>query len=367
MLERINTPTLLLDEEKARKNIREMAGRAKEWAVQFRPHFKTHQSRMLGEWFREEGVERITVSSLRMARYFADAGWKDITLAFPVNLREIEEINTFPPTVNLQLTVCDLFSIKSLSAQLKHTHKVFIKTDTGYGRAGIPATETALLDEMVGLILKSDHLLFAGFLAHAGHTYQTKNKEQIQEISKHTLMTLGALKERYANQHPLISVGDTPSSSLFSQTGADEIRPGNFVFYDLMQTHIGSCSPEQIAVCLACPVVSVDPRQRKAVLYGGGVHFGKESSVTADGKTVYGMLVHLREKGWEIPAEPACIYKLSQEHALLSLPEELAALWKAGDLAGILPVHSCMTAQAMRQYLNTNGKIIDHMEGSTNA
>jgi len=32
----------------------------------------------------------------------------------------------------------------------------------------------------------------------------------------------------------------------------DEIRPGNFVFYDLMQYRIGSCSVGQIAVAMAC-------------------------------------------------------------------------------------------------------------------
>ena len=58
----------------------------------FRPHFKTHQSVKTGEWFREAGVTAITVSSVSMAQKFADAGWDDITIAFPLNIREAEKV-----------------------------------------------------------------------------------------------------------------------------------------------------------------------------------------------------------------------------------------------------------------------------------
>ena len=79
------TPTLLLDERRCRRNIAVMSIRAKRRGVRFRPHFKTHQSRAVGQWFRDEGVSAITVSSLAMARYFSGAGWREITVAFPFN------------------------------------------------------------------------------------------------------------------------------------------------------------------------------------------------------------------------------------------------------------------------------------------
>ena len=78
-------PTLLVDERKSRENIRRMVQRARNAGVSFRPHMKTHQSNEVGEWFRDEGVDRIAVSSVDMAKYFANGGWKDITIAFPFN------------------------------------------------------------------------------------------------------------------------------------------------------------------------------------------------------------------------------------------------------------------------------------------
>ena len=49
-----------------------------------------------------------------------------------------------------------------------------------------------------------------------------------------------------------ISVGDTPSSRLVTDFGnVDELRPGNFIFYDVQQTIAGVCGIEDIAVaCL---------------------------------------------------------------------------------------------------------------------
>ncbi len=73
---------------------------------------------------------------------------------------------------------------------------------------------------------------------------------------------LQTLKQKYITRFPdiIISYGDSPSCSLADDlNGFDEIRPGNFVYYDVMQYHIGSCQMDDIAVAAACPVVSVYP------------------------------------------------------------------------------------------------------------
>jgi len=100
---KITEPTLLLNKQICLLNIRRMKQKADKNNVQFRPHFKTHQSVEIGEWFRQEGVLSISVSSLKMARYFAEAGWDDITLAFPVNIREASQINELAGKIKLNL------------------------------------------------------------------------------------------------------------------------------------------------------------------------------------------------------------------------------------------------------------------------
>jgi len=94
VLRDITRPTLLLDEERARRNVERMAVKAGRSGVLFRPHFKTHQSAQIGGWFRERGVSKITVSSVKMAEYFAGQGWDDITIAFPANRHSRVRIST---------------------------------------------------------------------------------------------------------------------------------------------------------------------------------------------------------------------------------------------------------------------------------
>jgi len=49
----ITKPTLVLSTEIAQRNIENMARKAKNLGLTFRPHFKTHQSVEVGEWFRD--------------------------------------------------------------------------------------------------------------------------------------------------------------------------------------------------------------------------------------------------------------------------------------------------------------------------
>jgi D-serine deaminase-like pyridoxal phosphate-dependent protein len=102
---KIIRPTLLVDKEICLRNMERMAQKAAEHNLRFRPHFKTHQSLKIGKWFRQFGVEAITVSSVQMAEYFAGDGWNDITIAFPVNILEIDNINRLASGIKLGLLV----------------------------------------------------------------------------------------------------------------------------------------------------------------------------------------------------------------------------------------------------------------------
>ncbi len=52
---------------------------------------------------------------------------------------------------------------------------------------------------------------------------------------------------------------------------------------------------------------------------------------------------------------------LSQEHGIVAVPKSRVSNYKIGDLLFILPVHSCMTANLMREYLTTEGRVIERI------
>jgi D-serine deaminase-like pyridoxal phosphate-dependent protein len=168
---------------------------------------------------------------------------------------------------------------------------------------------------------------------------------------------------QYKNEYPeiIISVGDTPAFSVIDQfSGFDEMRPGNFIFYDLAQWQIGSCDLTDIAVCMACPVTGIYPSRGELVVFGGGAHFSKDR-IKVDDKEIFGFPVGLHDEGWTSPISKGYVASLSQEHGIIKLPADQLSQFKVGDLIGVLPVHSCLTAEAMKSYRTFQGKAIDHL------
>jgi D-serine deaminase-like pyridoxal phosphate-dependent protein len=105
--------------------------------VSFRPHFKTHPSAQIGEWFREQGVKAITVSSVEMAEYFAAAGWEDILIAFTLNIRQLERIRALAQQIHLEVLVEDSNAVQAPQAIAPTRVDVWIKVDAGAHRTGL--------------------------------------------------------------------------------------------------------------------------------------------------------------------------------------------------------------------------------------
>jgi len=348
-LNSITSPTLLLDERKCRDNIRQMTSKITKSGIVFRPHFKTHQSGIIGEWFREEGISSISVSSVKMAKYFAATGWDDISIAFPVNLRELPAINKLAKKNNISILIAG----------------TGIKIDTGYGRSGILSGSTSEIEQVLTEITASKHLEFEGFLSHTGNTYHAASKRDIKNLFNDARKKLIELQYRYIPYHQGIklSLGDTPSASISDNfPGLDELRPGNFVFYDLMQHRLGSCKLEQVATVLACPVVAKYSKRRDLVIQGGAIHLSKEYLPGKNNEKNFGQAVLLTDSGWKLLPASNRVVSVSQEHGIVRLDAGIIDSINPGDLIGVIPVHSCLTANLMKSYLCFDGTVIPHLE-----
>lgn len=348
----ITKPSLVLDSEKCRRNIDTMVRKARSHNLIFRPHFKTHQSLEIGRWFQESGVDKITVSSLEMAEYFSSE-WKDITVAFPVNILEINTINRLAESLNLNLLVESSETISFLQQHVRAGLGIFLKIDVGYHRTGLSPQAIPEIDEILRVIAESPNLWFRGFLTHAGHTYACRTREAVLAIHQTSTDLLRSLKSLYIERFPdlILSIGDTPSCSIAGDfSGIDEIRPGNFVFYDLMQHQIGSCSYDQIAFAMACPVVAMHPDRNELLIHGGAVHFSKEVLEDAQDGRIYGRVAAHANGVWNEPIPGMFLKSLSQEHGIVSVPDSLKSSFKVGDILYILPVHSCLTANMGKSY-----------------
>jgi D-serine deaminase-like pyridoxal phosphate-dependent protein len=362
---RIVKPTLLLDKKRVLNNIEKMTSKAKAAGVRFRPHFKTHQSAEIGNWFRDFGVTSITVSSLDMALYFAEHGWSDITVAFIVNLLEIDKINELANKIKLNLLVDSEQVLSALNQSLKHKAGMWIKVDTDLHRTGLPWDNFEGIRSLAQKIKESPKLDFRGLLTHAGHSYKAKSVKEVQKIHTDSVARLLAIKEYLedANIQPCqISIGDTPTCSIASDfEGVDEIRPGNFVFYDLIQEKLGSCKEHGIAVAVACPVVGKYKDRNQVVVYGGAVHLSNAHIIDESGKQIFGYMTSFENGTFGPINRNAKVVNLTQEHGIIQVDDKLLDEIEIKDILLVFPIHSCLTCNLFRQYITLEGEGIPRL------
>ena len=354
-------PTFIVDKAVCLRNIGAMKEKARMHGMLLRPHFKTHQSATIGEWFRQAGITSATVSSVTMAAYFAANGWNNITIAFPVNILEIEQIKQLASQIDLNVIVENQETARVLASKITSRLCVYIEIDTGHHRTGTDSSRTDHIDLLISRLLDNRKLVFKGFLSHTGHTYQARSTNEIHSRHFDALLKMKSLKSRYKSDFPQIgiSLGDTPSCSICTNFDeVDEIRPGNFVFYDLKMQDLGVCNFEDIAVRLICPVVARHLIRNEIVIYGGAVHLSKDSIVNINGKRMYGRVVITRGDQ-KILLDPLnYVSGLSQEHGIIKVEQSQFGNFRIDDLVEIIPVHSCLTANLARTYQTTDGEII---------
>jgi D-serine deaminase-like pyridoxal phosphate-dependent protein len=342
-----------------------MAGRARRWGARFRPHFKTHQSRRVGRIFREFGVEAITVSSVEMAEYFAADGWRDILIAFPVNLREADAIGRLAARCRLGLLVESPEVVGRLGRTLSKTVDLWVKVDIGHRRAGIDWDDADLLVRTCRAAVSGPRFRLRGILTHNGRTYAARTLEALVRSHADAMDKMRRARDRLAAAgFPAleVSVGDTPACSRLDDfAGADEIRPGNFVLYDAMQLELGSCRERDVAAAVACPVVAVHPSRGEILLYGGAIHLSVESFPMADEARAYGRVCRPRGRAWGPVLPGTFVARLSQEHGVVKTTSREVARTRPGDVLFVLPAHSCLTVNLFDAYAGLDGRRIPTM------
>ena len=339
----------LIKTDIVQQNIQRMKHKADDHGLILRPHFKTHQSVEPGNFFKKSGIRKITVSSMDMAMEFIRAGFRDICLAIPFNIRETERLNSIPEEIRFHICIESMEVLSYLGKHAKRQTGIYIKTDCGYHRSGIDFEETETFRQLIKSIKSFPQLSFTGLLTHSGHTYHANSKAEIKLIHKTSLKSLQKLKSALGDTM-FISIGDTPSMSICNDfTGADEIRPGNFVYYDLMQYYLGACNTGDIAGRLLTPVIARNTDRHEIIIHAGAVHLSKEFLIN-DGQKNFGEVtaVHKKDETVHLQDRPRII-KLSQEHGTVHLSPEHMKLIDYGDLLEILPIHSCLTANLMKQ------------------
>jgi D-serine deaminase-like pyridoxal phosphate-dependent protein len=113
-------------------------------------------------------------------------------------------------------------------------------------------------------------------------------------------------------------------------------------------------------MAVACPVIAKSPQRNEIVIYGGAVHLSKDFLFKSNGERMYGYVVLFEENNWTRPVKGTYVSNLTQDHGVITTTREFFDQVKRGDVLGILPIHSCLTANLMKKYTTLDGERIDY-------
>ncbi|MFA6954551.1 MAG: alanine racemase [Thermoanaerobaculia bacterium] len=348
---RIPTPAFVVDRSIAKANCDRMRTKALLAGVVFRPHVKTHKTIEGARMQHGEDDGPITVSTLAEADFFADAGFDDITWAVPLAPAKLERCLGIAKKARLILLVDHPVTVAALE-EFAGSHDaafdVMLKVDCGYHRAGVDPDARSSV-ELALAIARSERLRLRGLLTHAGQSYHARGAEEIVTIAateREAVARLGATLADEGIQGLVRSVGSTPTMSVAPIAGVDEIRPGNYIFYDAFQAAIGSCRLSDCAVFVVATVIGVNEGRGECIVDAGALALSKDAG-PAHVDPAFGYGVVCRLDGVPLPAR---VVSLSQEHGVIRWREEIGPL-AIGDRLRIVPNHSCLAAALFDAYL----------------
>jgi D-serine deaminase-like pyridoxal phosphate-dependent protein len=319
----LDTPTLVADLDAVERNIAGMQGYCDEQGISLRPHIKTHKLPELARMQAGAGARGITCQKLGEAEIFADAGFDDILISFPlIGEAKIARLRALAGRVKITAVVDSQAGVEALSGL---GVDALVECDTGGGRTGVQSPQAAA--ELAEALER-----FAGLM-----TYPTPPgtgpwlREAIELIG----------------EVDCISVGGTPTARRTHELGmATELRVGTYVYGDRACIANGSVPLEDCALRVLATVVS-RPTGERAIIDTGSKALTSDLAAGADG---YGLLAEHPE---------AEVYTLNEEHGIVDV-SRCATRPAIGDRVSVVPNHACGTTNMYDEIvLHRGGEVVE--------
>jgi D-serine deaminase-like pyridoxal phosphate-dependent protein len=353
----LTTPAFLVDRSIVEQNCVRMRAKALASGVAFRPHVKTHKTIEIGRMQHAGGTGPITVSTMAEAEFFADAGFRDITYGVPIAPEKLARAAALAARIERLNILIDsqaaLRAVEEFHAAQGVVFDLFLKVDCGYHRAGVDPNDPDSARLAIA-ISRSPAVHFQGLLTHAGHSYNVNGVDEIRRIAAEEMASLTRFRALIAGEglsEIVRSIGSTPTASVvdvFSDT--DEVRPGNYVFFDAFQATLGSCARADVAVSVLSTVVGSYPERGEAIIDAGALAMSKDVSPEhLDPNFGYGLVCDVALRPLD-----ARLVALSQEHGKVKTSSPLPV----GTKVRVIPNHSCLTAAMFDRYHVVDGGIV---------
>ena len=371
------TPCLLIERRRLDANLEQMQARATANQAVLRPHTKTHKCVPIARHQRGVGAQGITVAKVGEAEVFVEAGFDDVRLAYEVVGRDKHDrIVGLLDRARLSFCVDTMEAARRASAiYAAHDRQaeVLVEIDAGYGRCGV-GWDDASTPEFAKEVAALPGLKLVGILTHAGHSYHGPHEGETKEAAlrhvsaqERDRMLEVAARWRAAGVPGAtpdafeISIGSTPSMRYFENREQDgfsitEIRPGNYVFHDMIQVSLGVATLQACALTVMATVISKHRdragRERLFLDAGRKVFTSDEGRLTEG----YGCLLY--NPAEMVPHPHARLTGLSEEHGWVQVRG--GATYSVGDRVRVVPNHACVSVNTQDTIYLVDGDEVVH-------
>lgn len=364
-LQDLQTPCLLLDEAKLRRNVAGMQDHLARLGVAFRPHLKTAKSRDVARVAMTSSTGPAMVSTLREAEYFAEGGVTDMIYGVGIVPAKLGRVTAIRGR-GVDLAVI-LDSIDQAEAVVRHARAsgdripALIEIDGDGHRSGVAPGDAATLVE-IGRAL-ADGAELRGVLIHAGGSYALDDPDALAaaaEAERFAAVSAADILRAVGLPCPVVSVGSTPTARFARDlAGVTEVRAGVFMFGDLYQTGVGSVGIDDIALSVLCSVIGHQPAKGRILVDAGWMAMSRDRGTA--GQAIdqgYGLVCDFAGRVFD----DLIMVEANQEHGVIALrPGSTAVLpdLPVGAQLRILPNHACATGAQYDRYhvLDGDGQV----------
>lgn len=360
----LTTPALLLDGPRLKANAARMRDKVRSLGVALRPHVKTSKSIDVLDVLSDGARMPITVSTLAEARYFFAQGVTDILYAVgiaPVKLPEVADLTRAGCKLRIILDTSEAAeAVRAFSDGEGIPIDVLIEIDSDGHRAGVSTDDPLLIN--IGKRLGPN---LAGVMTHAGASYDCRTRSEFEAMAEQerSLTVEAADRLRAAGLScEIVSVGSTPTLHYARNLeGVTEARAGVYVFGDLVQSELGTCALDDIAIAVIASVIGHN-RQHGRVLIDAGFLALSRDRGTSDLPVDWGYGAVCDAETGELIGD-VTVSSTNQEHGIITARHGEIDFdrFAVGSRLRILPNHACATAAAYERYYVTDGgnQIVD--------
>ncbi len=346
----LDTPAVIIDLEILERNIRRAQDYFTSHGIRFRPHIKTHKIPEIGRMQVEAGASGLTCAKIGEAEVFADAGLRDLLLAYPI-LGEAKLKRLIPLAERTQLTVA--FDSHEAAEGISRAAKaagmeigVLVEIDTGTERCGIaPGPE---MIELCKKVADLPGLRFRGLMTYQGWVAgPVSERESLMKEEGERLEQVLADLRAAGLECETVSGGTSPSMYFSHLAPAiNENRCGTYVFNDRNQVAASAATWNDCAVRVAVTVASTAvPNQ--IIIDGGSKTFSSDRCSAWEG---FGRVVE----------DPDLLFlKMNEEHGYVRRGASRKQ-HHVGERLHLVPNHVCTTMNMHDEvWVHRAGEVVD--------